>query len=143
MPEQTIFPAIRYGDADAALAFLTAAFGATERAVHRDDGGTIRHGELEIAGNLVMIGEYDPAGWMGGEPPRPLASTLSLYIAVGAEAGQVDAHHARAVAAGANVVRELEDMSYGSREYSVRDPEGNLWSFGTYDPGRVSATAAG
>jgi uncharacterized glyoxalase superfamily protein PhnB len=38
------------------------------------------------------------------------------------------------VAAGARVVRELEDMPYGSREYSVRDPEGNLWSFGTYDP---------
>jgi uncharacterized glyoxalase superfamily protein PhnB len=31
-------------------------------------------------------------------------------------------------------VRELEDMDYGSREYSARDPEGNLWSFGTYDP---------
>ena len=132
MPGQTIFPAVRYADADAALTFLTAAFGATERAVYRDDAGTIRHGELEIAGNIVMIGEYDKAGWMGGEPPRPLASTMSLYIVVpGADA--VDSHHDAAVAAGANVIRELEDMSYGSREYSVRDPEGNLWSFGTYD----------
>jgi uncharacterized glyoxalase superfamily protein PhnB len=34
----------------------------------------------------------------------------------------------------AQIVRELEDMSYGSREYSVADCEGNLWSFGTYDP---------
>ena len=45
-----------------------------------------------------------------------------------------DAHHERAVAAGAKLVRPLEDTGYGSREYSVRDPEGNLWSFGTYDP---------
>jgi uncharacterized glyoxalase superfamily protein PhnB len=45
-----------------------------------------------------------------------------------------DAHYAVARKAGATVVRELEDMDYGSREYSVRDPEGNLWSFGTYDP---------
>lgn len=46
-----------------------------------------------------------------------------------------DAHHDRAQAAGARIVRELEDMEYGSREYSARDLEGNLWSFGTYEPG--------
>jgi uncharacterized glyoxalase superfamily protein PhnB len=61
-----------------------------------------------------------------------------LESAFDAEAKEVvddpDAHHERAVAAGATVVRPLEDMEYGSREYSVRDPEGNLWSFGTYDP---------
>jgi uncharacterized glyoxalase superfamily protein PhnB len=45
-----------------------------------------------------------------------------------------DRHHAKATAAGAQVVRGLEDTDYGSREYSVRDLEGNLWSFGTYDP---------
>ena len=49
-----------------------------------------------------------------------------------------DRHRAVAAQAGANVVRELEDMDYGSREYSVRDPEGDLWSFGTYDPYRVT-----
>ena len=43
--------------------------------------------------------------------------------------------HERAVAAGAQVVRELDDMDYGSREYSARDLDGNLWSFGTYQPG--------
>ena len=45
-----------------------------------------------------------------------------------------DAHHARAKAAGATIIRELEDQDYGSRDYSARDPEGNIWSFGTYDP---------
>jgi uncharacterized glyoxalase superfamily protein PhnB len=45
-----------------------------------------------------------------------------------------DAHYERAVAAGAAIVREPVDQPYGSREYSVRDIDGNLWSFGTYDP---------
>jgi uncharacterized glyoxalase superfamily protein PhnB len=48
-----------------------------------------------------------------------------------------DPQYARSRAAGAKIVRELEDMPYGSREFSVRDPEGNLWSFGTYDPYQV------
>jgi uncharacterized glyoxalase superfamily protein PhnB len=130
---QTIYPAVRYADADAALDFLKEAFGASERAVFRDDAGVIRHGELELAGSLVMIGAYGAASWLGGEPPRPLSSTVSLYVVL-PERGDVDAHHARAVAAGGIVVRELADQPYGSREYSVRDPEGNLWSFGTYDP---------
>ena len=47
----------------------------------------------------------------------------------------MDAHYQRAKAAGAEIVRELQDTSYGSREYAVRDPEGFLWSFGTYRPG--------
>jgi uncharacterized glyoxalase superfamily protein PhnB len=55
---------------------------------------------------------------------------VSLYVVV----PDPDAHHDRAVAADADIVRELEDQPYGSREYSLRDPEGNLWSFGTYDP---------
>jgi uncharacterized glyoxalase superfamily protein PhnB len=45
-----------------------------------------------------------------------------------------DAHHDKARAAGAEIVRELTDEDYGGRDYSVRDLEGNLWSFGTYDP---------
>jgi uncharacterized glyoxalase superfamily protein PhnB len=45
-----------------------------------------------------------------------------------------DAHYAQARAAGAEIVRELEDQDYGSRDYSARDFEGNLWSFGTYQP---------
>ena len=46
----------------------------------------------------------------------------------------VDAHHERAVAAGAEVVMELTDQEYGSREYAIRDPGGNVWTFGTYRP---------
>jgi uncharacterized glyoxalase superfamily protein PhnB len=125
-----IFPAVRYRDADAGIAFLTRAFGATEKAVHRGDDGAIHHAELALGAGLVMVGEQREDGKLGGDAPRPLSSTISIYVVV----EDPDSHHAVAREAGANVVRDLEDMDYGSREYSVRDPEGNLWSFGTYDP---------
>jgi uncharacterized glyoxalase superfamily protein PhnB len=127
---QNIFPAIRYRDAPAALEWLKEAFGAEEKAVYRGEDGAIHHAELTIGEGIVMFGQHDAAGKLGGGAPDALASTMSLYIVV----PDPDSHHARAAAAGATVVRELEDMDYGSREYSVRDPEGNLWSFGTYDP---------
>jgi uncharacterized glyoxalase superfamily protein PhnB len=124
-----IFPALRYADARAAIGFLTRAFGATEKAVHERDG-VVHHAELALGAGLVMVGQYSADGWLGGDPPRPLSSTVGIYVTI----EDPDAHHAAARAAGATIVRELEDMDYGSREYSVRDPEGNLWSFGTYDP---------
>jgi uncharacterized glyoxalase superfamily protein PhnB len=124
-----IFPAVRYADAPAAIDFLKRAFGATEKSVHERDG-VIHHAELAIGAGLIMLGQQREDGKLGGETPRALASTISLYITV----PDPDAHHATACAAGATVVRELQDTDYGSREYSVRDPEGNLWSFGTYDP---------
>jgi uncharacterized glyoxalase superfamily protein PhnB len=125
-----IFPALRYRDANAALDFLKAAFGAEEKEVHRSEDGAIQHAELRLGAGLIMFGQHSEQGWLGGEPPRPLSSTVSIYVVI----PDPDSHHAAAVAAGARVVRELEDTPYGSREYSARDLEGNLWSFGTYDP---------
>ena len=45
-----------------------------------------------------------------------------------------DAHHARARAAGAEILLALEDQDYGGRGYTCRDPQGHVWSFGTFDP---------
>ena len=125
-----IFPALRYRDADAALDFLERAFGADEKAVHRGEDGAVAHAELRLGAGIVMLGQYSEDGFLGGETPRPLSSTVSLYVVI----PDPDGHHDTARAAGATVVRELQDTDYGSREYSVRDLEGNLWSFGTYDP---------
>jgi uncharacterized glyoxalase superfamily protein PhnB len=125
-----LFPAVRYRDADAAVSFLKRAFGAEEKAIHRDDDGVIRHAELRIGVGIFMLGQYAEEGWLGGDVPRPLASTISIYAVI----EDPDAHHAQAREAGAHIVRELEDTEYGSREYSARDLEGNMWSFGTYDP---------
>jgi uncharacterized glyoxalase superfamily protein PhnB len=127
---QTIFPAIRYRNPDAAIEWLGRAFGLLERVVHRDDSGSVKHAELALADNLIMLGQADAEGWLGGSAPDALASTASLYVVV----GDPDAHYAKATAEGARIVRELADQSHGSREYSARDIEGNLWSFGTYQP---------
>lgn len=127
---QTIFPALRYRDADAAIEWLGRAFGFTEKAVYRGDDGAVQHAELALGRELIMLGQFNAAGVMGGHPPDPLASTLSLYLVV----EDPDALHDRAKTAGARVMRELTDTDYGSREFTARDLEGNMWSFGTYQP---------
>ena len=124
-----IFPALRYRDGEAALEWLKRAFGFEEKTVYRADGA-IQHAELRLGASLIMFGQHDDQGWMGGRRPDALASTVSVYAVV----DDPDAHYEGAKRAGATIVRELADESYGSREYSARDLEGNLWSFGTYDP---------
>ncbi len=125
-----IFPALRYRDAEAALEWLKRAFGCEEKAVYRADDGKIHHAELHLGAGLIMFGQFDENGFLSGKAPEPLASTVSLYVVV----EDPDSHYRRAKAAGAQIVRELEEQPYGSREYSARDIEGNAWSFGTYDP---------
>ena len=98
---------IRYRDPDAAIEWLKGAFGLSERVVYRDDAGMVRHAELRLDDSLIMLGQADPAGWMGGAEPQPLSSTVSLYVAI----EDADALHDRAVGAGAKIVRELEDQS--------------------------------
>ncbi len=125
-----IFPALSYKDADAALEWLERAFGFKQKAVHHSDQGTITHAELSLGVGMIMLGGHSKESVMGGNPPDALASTTSIYVVI----DDPDSHHARALAEGAQVVRGLVDQDYGSREYSARDLEGNLWSFGTYDP---------
>ncbi|HUN79017.1 MAG TPA: VOC family protein [Solirubrobacteraceae bacterium] len=137
MARPNIFPALRYRDANAAIEWLGRAFGFQEKVVHRGEHSEVNHAELALGTGIVMLGQARPAGWLGGGASDARASTMSVYVVV----ADPDAHHERARAAGAEIVRELTDEDYGSREYSARDPEGNLWSFGTYDPcdeGRAS-----
>jgi uncharacterized glyoxalase superfamily protein PhnB len=134
---QTLFPSLRYRDAPAAIAFLQAAFGfRTHERIDNPDG-TIAHAELSYGPSIVMLssdrddlyGRRTGQGW--------------LYVAV----DDPDGHCARARAAGAEIVVELHDTDYGSRDYAARDPEGNFWNFGTYKPAPVpvqeAASAAG
>jgi Uncharacterized protein conserved in bacteria len=90
----------------------------------------VQHAEMRLGAGLIMFGQHRPDGWFGGGEPNPQASTMGIYVVV----PDPDAHHARAKSAGAEIIRGLSDLDYGSREYSARDLEGNLWSFGTYDP---------
>ena len=130
MSEQTIFPTLRYQDAPAAIEWLGRAFGFEPRMVVDGDGGAVAHAELTYGRAMIMLGSVRPPAegeWSAVAPP---AGRGSMYVVV----EDIDAHHDRAAAAGAEVVRALQDTGYGSREYSARDLEGNVWSFGTYQP---------
>ncbi len=119
----TIIPTFRYDDARAAITFLKDAFGFEEHAVYEQDGA-VAHAELRLGDAYIMLGEHRAEGSdlaYGGS---------TTYVVI----DDPDAHHARAVAAGAEIVRELTDQDYGSREYAAKDPAGNVWSFGTYQP---------
>jgi uncharacterized glyoxalase superfamily protein PhnB len=129
----TIIPALRYRDAAAALEWLCEAFGFEKHLVVPGEQGTILHAQLVFGNGMIMLGSArdNAFGELQGPPSAPDAPvTQSPYIVV----TDVDRHHARAVAAGAEVVMVPEDQEYGGRLYSCRDPEGHLWNFGSYDP---------
>ncbi len=120
----TIFPIVQYRDARAAIAFLIDAFGFTEAAVY-GEGDTVAHAQLDWpAGGAVML---STGGREEGLEEHPVG-VGSVYLVV----AEPDALFERAVAAGATVSRGLRDEDYGSRGFTVRDPEGVFWSFGTY-----------
>ncbi|MFF7216425.1 VOC family protein [Streptomyces sp. NPDC008238] len=124
----TVCPTLRFKDAKAAVAFLVEAFGFTEIAVHEGEDGVVEHAELAYGNGVVMLGS-ERSGTAFSRIAAGLGAA-SVYVVV----EDADAHHERALAAGAEVVLPLTDQEYGSRDYTARDPEGNLWSFGTYVP---------
>jgi uncharacterized glyoxalase superfamily protein PhnB len=132
-PGGCIIPTLRYHDARAAIDWLGRAFGFREHLVVPGEGDTVAHAQLVYGNGMIMLGSArdDEFGAWQQPPAGPDAPVnQSPYIVV----PDVDEHHARAVAAGATVVMEPADQDYGGRLYSCRDPEGNLWNFGSYDP---------
>lgn len=125
-----VIPFIRYEDALAAIDWLERAFGFQRHAVH-EEGGRVVHAELTFGGGMFMIGSTQEGPNMA-RTPRQLGgeTTGGMYVVV----DDADAAFERAKAAGAEVLREPTDQDYGSRDFSVRDPEGFVWSLGTYRP---------
>jgi uncharacterized glyoxalase superfamily protein PhnB len=128
IPPPSVWPILTYRDARGAVDFLAAAFGFEPIAAYArdDDPSIIEHGEMRWPlGGGIMLGT---AGKDGG----PFGSRTPGNDCVYVVCDDPDGLFARAVAAGATVVRDLVDEDYGSRGFTVADPEGNLWSFGTY-----------
>jgi uncharacterized glyoxalase superfamily protein PhnB len=135
MPESrsTVMPALRYRNAPGAIDWLCQVFGFERHAVYANPDGTVAHAELTLNGGMIMLGsakEDEHAQRYRSPDDLNGVETRGVYIVV-ADADQV---HARAVAAGATILRPLQNTDYGSREFSVKDPEGHSWSAGTYDP---------
>jgi uncharacterized glyoxalase superfamily protein PhnB len=117
-----VWPVLSYENARAGIAFLVEAFGFEERAVHaRDDDPTVvEHAELRWPlGGAVMLGSTGKDDSPFG---RRRPGSDSVYVVCDDPDGLFD----RATAAGAEVVMGLQDEDYGSRGFTVRDPEGNL-----------------
>ncbi len=129
----TVIPGHRYRNAPAAIDWLCRVFGFTRHAVYEGENGTIAHAELALGGGMIMLGSgKDDEIAKSFKSPAELGGieTRSVYIVV----ADVYETYARAVTAGATIIRPLHDTPYGSREFAVRDPEGHSWSAGTYDP---------
>ncbi len=125
----SIYPYLRYRDAKAAVAFLTEIFGFRSVMVAPSDNDGIAHAELAFGNGMVMLG--DGAGEL---PMQPRGAKDSDSGGIYVVAQDIDALYARVQQAGAAIVMALHDTDYGSRDFTCRDLEGFLWSFGTYQP---------
>jgi uncharacterized glyoxalase superfamily protein PhnB len=130
----SLIPALRYRDAPAMIEWLCKAFGFEKHAVYANDDGSIAHAQLTLGSGMIMLGSVTNGGPYSAlirQPEGPdWAETQSPYIAV----SDCDAVYATAKAAGATIVMDIVDQDYGGRGFSCRDPEGHLWSVGSYDP---------
>ncbi|MBI1275150.1 glyoxalase [bacterium] len=140
-----IIPCLRYKDAPAAIDWLEAAFGFQRHAVYEGEDGMILHAELSYKSadhgrGMIMLGsdmkQGDYAKFTATPSQAGAKNTQTAYIIV----PEVDAHYARAKEAGAEIIIDIKDESYGGRGYTCRDPEGYVWSFGSYDPWRNADT---
>jgi uncharacterized glyoxalase superfamily protein PhnB len=128
-----IIPTLRYHDVARAIDWLCDAFGFAKHLLIADDDGGVAYAELSIGSSMIMIGPAEGSAFdrlmkqpdqIGG------VETQICYLFV----ADVDQHRDRAVAAGAEIVLDMDAEGSTGRGYSCRDPEGHLWNFGTYNP---------
>ena len=126
---QTIFPILRYTDARAAIRWLCEAFGFVELFSVPESGEYVRHAQLKLGTNIIMLGSIRPDDGMTS--PRVLGGAtqaICVYI------NDPDTHCERARAAGAKVLAPPENSDFGARGYHALDLEGHPWTFGTFRP---------
>lgn len=119
-PKATVVPILVYEDVGKALEFLTRAFGFKER-LRAEYGGSITHAQMDVGEGSIMIGKQS------GPFRAADGATVSQYTTVHVE--NLDAHFARAKAAGAVILKEPEDMPFGVRQYTAKDIGGHWWTF--------------
>ena len=127
----SVIPGMRYRDAQAAIEWLCDVLGFERRLVVPDGAGGVAHTELTLGNGMIMLGSYreDPDGITVAPNPNGLL-TQNAYIVV----NDIETSYERVQAAGANIIEQIEEQSYGGSLFSVRDPEGQLWHVGSYNP---------
>jgi uncharacterized glyoxalase superfamily protein PhnB len=135
--KNALIPCLRYENAPAAIEFLCRAFGFEKHAVFADpnDPTRIHHAQLVLGEAMIMLSSAVPGDAQDLYRWRTPKEAGGITMCVGALIDDPDGHFARAKAAGAEIVTEPHDnQGYPGRSYNARDPEGNDWDFGTYNP---------
>ncbi|SEC03187.1 VOC family protein [Terriglobus roseus] len=135
----TIIPSVLCRDANAGIEWLKAALGFTEHAVYRTADGIVEHAELLLGNGMLMVGTAGHNRQLANVMALPSEvggkNTSSVYLIV----KDCTPVWQQALSAGAEVVLPLRTMDYGGQAFTVRDPDGHLWSVGEYDPWTVPA----
>ncbi len=116
-----VLPYLYYQDVAQAIDWLQTTFGLHERFRISAPNGYVFHAELALGASVIMLGALGSAN--AGPPPERVRSGVYAFVP------DVDAHHAHARAAGAEIVSEPEDQPFGDRIYLARDLEGHEWYF--------------
>jgi uncharacterized glyoxalase superfamily protein PhnB len=131
----TVIPCLRYRDAPRMIDWLCETFGFEKHLIIPGEDGSIVHAQLSLGTGMIMVGSVlkSESEW-GNLVKQPDETggmeTQTPYVVVAA----IDALYERSKAAGADIVMDIRDTDYGSRDFICRDPEGHIWAFGTYDP---------
>ena len=133
----TVIPAMRYRDCLAAIEWLCQALGFEKNAVYMGEGGTVAHAQLTFGNGMIMLGSVpkDAEATIFAErivqPDQVgMKETQSACLIV----SDCDAIYATAKASDAEMLMDLKEMEYGGKAFTCRDPEGHIWSIGSYDP---------
>lgn len=122
----TFTSGVFYKEPWVALDWLEKAFGFERSMIITDNDGNLAHGEMRFGDGLIYVGS-EWADFIAS--PAAVGGKNTQIIQVKLDSG-LDAHYARARAAGATILQEPTDQFYGDRTYRARDPEGHVWSFG-------------
>ena len=129
-----VIACFRYKDAAAAIDWLCKAFGFERHLVVPDEQGGVAHAELKLGSGMIMLGSArdDEFGQLLKPPVEGNSSvvTNTTYVVV----TNVDEHFRHAELAGATVITPPKAQDFGGSNYTCRDLEGHVWTFGDYDP---------
>ena len=129
----SVIPCMRYRDAPAAIDWLCTNFGFEKQLVVPNEDGTIAHAQLSYGNGMIMLGSIFDTEFgrlMKQQAELGKAVTQSAYLVV----RDADLVYGRVLEAGGQIVLDIKDEDYGGRGFTCRDPEGHIWSIGTYDP---------
>lgn len=131
--KSSVICGMRYRNASAVVEWLCNVLGFERHAVYAGADGSIQHAELTLGGGMIMLGSIrDNEFGRHMKQPDEIggAETRSEYLIV----SDADEVYRKVQAAGAQIVIDIKDEGYGGRGFTCRDPEGRIWSVGTYDP---------